>query len=50
MIKKREITPLMIKILYGPKGFGKTKILLDEVNKNAREIRESNTKYLSLLH
>ena len=29
----------MIKIIYGPKGFGKTKIMIDEVNKAASEAK-----------
>ena len=36
----------MIKIVYGPKGFGKTKIMLDEVNKASSEAR-GNVVFIS---
>jgi predicted AAA+ superfamily ATPase len=36
----------MIKIVYGPKGFGKTKIMLDEVNK-AGENAKGNVVFIS---
>lgn len=36
----------MIKIVYGPKGFGKTKIMLDEVN-NAGENAKGNVVFIS---
>ncbi len=36
----------MIKIVYGPKGFGKTKIMLDEVNA-AAETAKGNVVFIS---
>ncbi|MBO5927133.1 MAG: hypothetical protein J6Q38_06250, partial [Clostridia bacterium] len=36
----------MIKIVYGPKGFGKTKIMLDEVNM-ASETAKGNVVFIS---
>ena len=36
----------MIKIVYGPKGFGKTKIMIDEVNKASSEAR-GNVVFIS---
>ncbi len=36
----------MIKIVYGPKGFGKTKIMLEEVNK-AGESAKGNVVFIS---
>ena len=36
----------MIKIVYGPKGFGKTKIMLDEVNK-AGETAKGNVVFVT---
>ena len=36
----------MIKIVYGPKGFGKTKIMLDEVN-NAGSTAKGNVVFIT---
>lgn len=36
----------MIKIVYGPKGFGKTKIMIDEVN-NAAKTASGNVVFIS---
>lgn len=36
----------MIKIVYGPKGFGKTKIMIDEVNK-AAETAKGNVVFVT---
>lgn len=36
----------MIKIVYGPKGFGKTKIMIDEVN-NAAKTANGNVVFIS---
>ena len=36
----------MIKIVYGPKGFGKTKIMIDEVNKASSEAK-GNVVFIS---
>ena len=36
----------MINIIYGPKGFGKTKIMLDEVNK-ASETAKGNVVFIT---
>ena len=36
----------MIKIVYGPKGFGKTKIMIDEVNK-AADVAKGNVVFVT---
>lgn len=36
----------MIKIVYGPKGFGKTKIIIDEVN-NAADVAKGNVVFVT---
>ena len=32
MVIKKPLEVIMIKIIYGPKGTGKTKIMIDEAN------------------